>query len=601
MAAQNNPPPFEPLGNGNTQLWRDLCERHVNMIAFSSVVGIGMFLQAGKVVYYAGPGLAVFAYLIIGTVMWSAMACLGEMTALFPVKGAVFDFPGRFLDEALGYAVGWMAWYFYIMVVAVEVLAVSQLFNFQFEQDYLSDVGYPEPYLEWAFGQNTNPAVWGALFLIVIFIINLLPVRAFGEVEYIVGCCKMIFICLLIFLNVVINSYSVDSNKPPLFKYYNDPYSFESQNFTVHGQTFTGGPGHLASMWTAMTTCIFGMGGFDAVAIAAAESQDLERDESIKLATRKISLRIILLYALATLAVGLNVPYTDPNLHVFAINSLPSGEHSIFIIAVVRAHLIGWPHFLNAFFIFSATSAGINALYLASRLLHALASIPEAWPRWTVIMTLRGKLERTVYGVPIAAVFTCWLFGLLGFLSVKPSSTVILGRIATNSAVSTLIVYCLNCAAYLRFYKCVNRAASGNDQGIDENQNLRAYNREDDSYPYKSHGQYLRAWYGMCGCFLIVFFNGWSSCVSPMSIDDFFASYINIPIFIVIFLAYRVKLEGFNPLNWTRRANEDLHNPLSVSQMNPSPRRGRLYLDKNFFFSRENAKRVFKWLWVWLK
>jgi amino acid transporter len=46
-----------------------------------------MFLQAGKVVYYAGPGLAVFAYLIIGTVMWSAMACLGEMTALFPVKG----------------------------------------------------------------------------------------------------------------------------------------------------------------------------------------------------------------------------------------------------------------------------------------------------------------------------------------------------------------------------------------------------------------------------------------------------------------------------------------------------------------------------------
>ena len=74
----------------------------------------------------------------------------------------------------------------------------------------------------------------------------------------------------------------------------------------------------------------------------------------------------------------------------------------------------------------------------------------------------------------------------------------------------------------------VNRAASGNDQGIDENQNLRAYNREDDSYPYKSHGQYLRAWYGMCGCFLIVFFNGWSSCVSPMSIDDFFASYINV-------------------------------------------------------------------------
>ena len=89
---------------------RNLSERHVNMIAFSFVVGIGLFLQAGSVIHYTGPGLAVFAYLIPGTVTWSAMACLGEMTALFPVKGALFEFPGRFLDEAVGYAVGWIAW-----------------------------------------------------------------------------------------------------------------------------------------------------------------------------------------------------------------------------------------------------------------------------------------------------------------------------------------------------------------------------------------------------------------------------------------------------------------------------------------------------------
>jgi yeast amino acid transporter len=89
---------------------RTLSERHANMIAFSSVVGIGLFLQAGKIISYAGPGCAVFAYLITGSVMWAALACLGEMTALFPVKGALFDFPGRFLDKAVGYTVGWMAW-----------------------------------------------------------------------------------------------------------------------------------------------------------------------------------------------------------------------------------------------------------------------------------------------------------------------------------------------------------------------------------------------------------------------------------------------------------------------------------------------------------
>ncbi len=70
----------------------------------------GLFLQAGKVIVLAGPGLAVFAYLIMGTVMWSANASLGEMTALFPVKGPIYEFPRRFLDEAVGYATGWMTW-----------------------------------------------------------------------------------------------------------------------------------------------------------------------------------------------------------------------------------------------------------------------------------------------------------------------------------------------------------------------------------------------------------------------------------------------------------------------------------------------------------
>jgi len=336
--------------------------------------------------------------------------------------------------------------YFYIMVIAAEVLAVSQLFSLRFDESYLSNVGYPEPVLEWAFGQNTNPAVWGTLVLIIIFIVNLLPVRAFGEVEYMIGCCKMIFICLLIFLNVILNSQSVDSSPPPLFKYYNNPYSFMSQNFTLsrnftlsqnftlNGQIpFTGGAGHLASMCTAMATCLFGMVGFYAVAIAAAESRDLEKDESIKLATRKVSLRILLLYALAIFTAGLNVPYTDPNLNI-PVNSIPRGQNSIFIIAAVRAHLTGWPHFMNAFFIFSATSAGINALFLSSRLLHALASIPEAWPRWPVATTLRGKLERTVHGVPIAAVFSSWLFGLLGFLSVKTYSAEVSSTVPTPNS-----------------------------------------------------------------------------------------------------------------------------------------------------------------------
>lgn len=81
------------------------------MIAFSSTIGIGLFLQSGKVMYLIGPGGAVLAYFLMGTLLWSANASLGEMTAIFPVKGPIIDFPSRYIDEGVGFAVGWMAWY----------------------------------------------------------------------------------------------------------------------------------------------------------------------------------------------------------------------------------------------------------------------------------------------------------------------------------------------------------------------------------------------------------------------------------------------------------------------------------------------------------
>jgi amino acid permease len=81
------------------------------MIAFSACVGVGLFLQSGKVIYIAGPGLAVISYLLSGSVMWATMGSLGEMSALFPtLEGGIFVFPRRFLDEGIGYATGWMAW-----------------------------------------------------------------------------------------------------------------------------------------------------------------------------------------------------------------------------------------------------------------------------------------------------------------------------------------------------------------------------------------------------------------------------------------------------------------------------------------------------------
>lgn len=80
------------------------------MMAFSQCIGIGLFLQAGRVVYLAGPGLGFIAYILAGTVLWASAVSLGEMAALFPVKGPIIEFPLRFLDKTLGFTAGWMTW-----------------------------------------------------------------------------------------------------------------------------------------------------------------------------------------------------------------------------------------------------------------------------------------------------------------------------------------------------------------------------------------------------------------------------------------------------------------------------------------------------------
>jgi yeast amino acid transporter len=77
----------------------------------------------------------------------------------------------------------------------------------------------------------------------------------------------------------------------------------------------------------------------------------------------------------------------------------------------------------------------------------------------------------------------------------------------------------------------INAAAQGNDETItnkDNPQVRQLYDRQSPHYPYKSHGQYLRAWYALIGCALFILFNGWRTFVSPMSLEDFFGCYVGV-------------------------------------------------------------------------
>jgi hypothetical protein len=55
------------------------------------------------------------------------------------------------------------------------------------------------------------------------------------------------------------------------------------------------------------------------------------------------------------------------------------------------------------------------------------------------------------------------------------------------------------------------------------------YDRNHPRYPYKSHGQWLKGFYGMTACIILVMFNGVSAFLErPFDVRRFVASYISV-------------------------------------------------------------------------
>lgn len=93
------------------ELQRQLSERHLNFIAIGGTIGTGFFLGTGSALVKTGPVGCLISYIFMGSVLWSVMVCLGEMATYIPTAGAFSTYASRFVDDSLGFAVGWLYWF----------------------------------------------------------------------------------------------------------------------------------------------------------------------------------------------------------------------------------------------------------------------------------------------------------------------------------------------------------------------------------------------------------------------------------------------------------------------------------------------------------
>src|SRR6202021_1422042 len=102
-----------------------LRQRHMTMIALGGVIGAGLFVGSGVVIKAAGPA-AVISFAITGLLVVLVMRMLGEMAVALPTVGSFYEYSRLAwsdrprLGELAGFVTGWVSWYFWGLVGALE-------------------------------------------------------------------------------------------------------------------------------------------------------------------------------------------------------------------------------------------------------------------------------------------------------------------------------------------------------------------------------------------------------------------------------------------------------------------------------------------------
>ncbi|KAJ6438132.1 proline-specific permease [Purpureocillium lavendulum] len=466
-------------------LERRLKSRHVQFLALSGAIGTGLFVGSGQVLSLAGPLSAFICYAATGFNLYCVIVSLGEMAAWLPIPGAVPVFAARYVDPALGFTLGWNYWYQFAIGVPIEVTVCAVVVDY------------------W---DNSLPkAALITLFFFTMVLVNCLPVRIYGEAEFVFGAIKLTTIVGLIILMFVITVGGGPSHETIGFRYWRDPGP-------MNEYLKEGALGRFLAFWKVFIQATFSYGGSEMVVVASGETENPRRN--IPKAIRRVFWRIAIFYVLSIFLVGLCVSSKDPHLLNAISSSAPGAAQSPFVIAIANAGIRTLPSIINAVVLSSAWSAGNSFFYASTRVLYAAA--------------LDGKAPKILrwerFGVPYGCVAATTALSCLVYLNVNNRSAEVFFWISNLSAVSTLIVWASVSYTYLRFYH-----------------GLRYNGISRDTLPYKSPFQPFLAYFAIVFCLVVAFFNGFDAFFpGKFSAKSFIPPYIDIPIFLSLFLGYKL-------------------------------------------------------------
>lgn len=384
-------------GAAHTGLERKMESRHLTMISLGGVIGTGLFVSSGYTIHQAGPLGAILAYAVGSILVYCVMVSLGELSVAMPYAGSFHMYAKRFIGPGTAFVIAVLYWLNWAVALASEFTAAGLLM-----QRWFPD----------------SPAwVWSAVFIAVVFALNILSVRLYGEAEFWFASIKVFAIVAFILIGLLAVFGAI-----PIAGYSHAPLF---GNFTADGWF----PNGFAPVFSTLLTVVFAFSGTEVVGVAAGETKDPSK--AIPKAVHTTVLRLAIFFIGSIGVMAALIPWhkagveTSPFVLVFQSIGMPfAGDVMNFVVLT------------------AVLSAANSGLYVCSRMVWSLAKerlIPARFAK------------TNFHGVPVWAVLFSMAGSLLALLSsVVAASTVYLVLVAV-SGLATLVVWFSVCVCHIRF------------------------------------------------------------------------------------------------------------------------------------------------------
>ncbi|AZC24758.1 amino acid permease [Pseudomonas sessilinigenes] len=337
-----------------------LSSRQISFMALGMSIGVGLFLGSASAIKSAGPSV-LLAYILSGGIIYLIMRALGEMTVHNPVSGSFAAYAHEYLGPYAGFLSSWNYWILMVGVGVAESTAVGIYMK----------TWFPEV-PQW---------LWVGASIASICALNLLAVRAFGEVEFWFALIKVATILALVAGGCMMI----------VFGWGNDGVPLGLSNLWQHGGWF---PNGASGLLVALPIVAYAFAGAEMIGIAAAESDNPRK--TIPRAINSVVWRILLFYVAAIAVI----------LAIYPWNQIGT-QGSPFVTTFERLGIRQAAGIINFVVITAALSSFNCILFSGARILKKLADEGQA-PR--LFQKVRAN------GIPARAVFAtvaCMTFGVV--------------------------------------------------------------------------------------------------------------------------------------------------------------------------------------------